>query len=365
MMKLKRPVPLPRKKVSVTAPQADTTHSSSDHVTSPGNHDNSDQVTYPGDRSDSDHMTSCGNHSNSDHVTSSGNHTNSDHMTSSGNHSNSDHVTSSGNHTNSDHMTSSGNHSNSDRVTSSGNHTNSDRVTSTDSIGFHSYVNLIVLDDEGGSDEDDEGGSDEDDEEGSDEDDALLQEDSDKEEMHQYLKPAPPRQMPEYLEILPPGSLLPCQPEEPSYLKVLPQSITPSNDVTDDPLAANLETRLSPFPAVVAPLSPHDLEDLALSGRSSYSPLWRDQDSPDFESLPFDLNKRLESSETGEWASGGCCLCVHVILMHSLCYLITPSILTPSTLTPSIPHPPPSHLHRQALHQPGPPLPPTRPQVCS
>ena len=229
MTKLKRPVPLPRKKLSVTADQVHTSHNS-DHVTCPGNHDNSDHVTCPGNRNDSDH------------------------------------------------------------VTRSGNHGNSDRVTSPASIGSHSYVNFTVLDDKG-----------------SDEDDALLQEDSDKEEMHQYLKPAPPREIPEYLEILPPDSLLPCQPEEPSYLKVLPQNITPSNDIADDARTAHPETCLSPFPAVVAPLSPHDLDDLAPSGQSSYSPLWRDQDSPDFESLPFDLNMRLECSESGEWASWGCC----------------------------------------------------------
>ena len=260
MTKLKRPVPLPRKKVSVTA---DTSHS---HVTSPGNRDNSDHVTSPGNRDNSDHVTSPGNRDNSDHVTSPGNRDNSDHVTYPGNHDNSDHVTYPGNHDNSDH------------------------VTGPDSIGFHSYVNLTVLDDEGGSDEDD----------------ALLQEDSDKEEMHQYLKPAPPKEIPEYLEILPPDSLLPCQPEEPSYLKVLPQNVTPPNDVTDVALPANLETYLSPIPAVV---SPHDLEDLPLSGHSSYSPLWRDQDSPDFESLPFDLNMKLETGEWGQWGKLSMCTC--------------------------------------------------------
>ena len=210
---LKRPVPLPRKKLSVTADQVHPSHN--DLVASPGNHGNSDHVTSPG------------NHSNSNHV------------------------------------------------------------TSPDSRGIesHSYMNITVLD-----------------KEDSDDDDGLLQEDSDKEEMYQYRKMTPPREIPEYLKILPPDSLLPSQPDEPPYLQVLPQNITPSNDVTDDTFAVQPETGISRFPAAAA-ASPRDLEDhLPLSGQSSYSPLWRDQDSPDFESLPFDLNTRLES---GEWTSGG------------------------------------------------------------
>ena len=220
---LKRPVPLPRKKVSVTADQVHTSHN--DLVASPGNHGNSDRLTSPG------------NHSNSDHVTGPGNHSNSNH------------------------------------------------VTSPDSRGIesHSYMNFTVLD-----------------KEDSDEDNDLLQEDSDKEEMYQYRKMTPPREIPEYLKILPPDSLLPSQPDEPPYLQILPQNITPSNDVTDDTLAVQPETCISRFPAAAG--SPRDLEELPLSGQSSYSPLWRDQDSPDFESLPFELNTRLES---GEWTSGG------------------------------------------------------------